>query len=36
MNNKSNMKEMKQHFRAKTLQCDNNEEIDFMCTCSNH
>ena len=31
MNNKSNMKEMKQHFRAKTLQCDNNEEIDFMC-----
>tara|TARA_Y100000992_G_scaffold274962_1_gene218200 strand:- start:224 stop:1090 length:867 start_codon:yes stop_codon:yes gene_type:complete len=31
MNNHPNTKEMKQQFRAKTLQCDNNEEVDFMC-----
>lgn len=31
MNKHPNMKEIKQQFRAKTLQCDNNEEVDFMC-----
>ena len=31
MNSQSNIKEMKQQFRAKTLECDNSEEVDFMC-----
>jgi len=31
MNNQSNMKEMKQQFRSKTLDCTNSEEVDFMC-----
>ena len=31
MNNQTNVKEIKQQFRANTLQCDNSEELDFMC-----